>query len=211
MYTDIIREALEKLSENLIYVYGFHKQHDNVDVLKQDCVINLYETLHKFDASKGHRAFSYFNVVAKHWLIIHSRKKNKRQYRMVSIDDPDNEWIEFYNPGPQNISLNGWRITSGIDFSFPDIIIEPDTYIIVAANPLKFSMVHPDVSNALGPWIGKLSNNGETIRLRGNNNVEVDQVDYADEGFWAVRMPGDDDLGHEGWTWDAKHLSLIHI
>lgn len=91
LYTDIIREALEKLSENLIYVYGFHKQHDNVDVLKQDCVINLYETLHKFDASKGHRAFSYFNVVAKHWLIIHSRKKNKRKFRMVSIDDPDNE------------------------------------------------------------------------------------------------------------------------
>jgi hypothetical protein len=91
LYTDIIREALEKLSENLIYVYGFHKQHDNVDVLKQDCVINLYETLHKFDAEKGHRAFSYFNVVAKHWLIIHSRKKNKYKYRHVSIDDPDNE------------------------------------------------------------------------------------------------------------------------
>ena len=91
LYTNIIREALEKLSENLIYVYGFHKQHDNVDTLKQDCVINLYETLHKFDPDKGHRAFSYFNVVAKHWLIIHSRKKNKRQYRMVSIDDPDND------------------------------------------------------------------------------------------------------------------------
>lgn len=91
LYTDIIREALEKLSENLIYVYGFHKQHDNVDVLKQDCVINLYETLHKFDAEKGHRAFSYFNVVAKHWLIIHSRKKNKYKYRHISIDDPDNE------------------------------------------------------------------------------------------------------------------------
>ena len=91
LYTNIIREALEKLSENLIYVYGFHKQHDNVDVLKQDCVINLYETLHKFNPDKGHRAFSYFNVVAKHWLIIHSRKKNKRKFRMVSIDDPDND------------------------------------------------------------------------------------------------------------------------
>lgn len=91
LYTNTIRMALEKLSENLIYVYGFHKQHDNVDMLKQDCVINLYETLHKFDPSKGHRAFSYFNVVAKHWLIIHSRKKNKRKFRMVSIDDPANE------------------------------------------------------------------------------------------------------------------------
>tara|TARA_B100001250_G_scaffold404755_1_gene421200 strand:- start:294 stop:1031 length:738 start_codon:yes stop_codon:yes gene_type:complete len=91
IYTNVIREALEKLSENLIYVYGFHKQHDDVEMLKQDCVINLYETLHKFDPSKGHRAFSYFNVVAKHWLIIHSRKKNKYKFRMVSIDDPSNE------------------------------------------------------------------------------------------------------------------------
>ena len=91
LYTNVIREALEKLSENLIYVYGFHKQHDNVDVLKQDCVLNIYETLHKFNPDKGHRAFSYFNVVAKHWLIIHSRKKNKRKFRMVSIDDPDND------------------------------------------------------------------------------------------------------------------------
>ena len=133
---------------------------------------------------------------------------NEINYSVKNADgfeDPDNEWIEFYNPGPQNISLNGWSITSGIDFSFPNIIIEPETYIIVAANPLKFSLVYPDVPNALGPWIGKLSNNGETIRLRGNNNVEVDQVDYADEGFWAVRKPGDEDLGHEGWTWDAKH------
>jgi DNA-directed RNA polymerase specialized sigma24 family protein len=91
LYTNTIRMALEKLSENLIYVYGFHKQHDNIEALKQDCVINLYETLHKFDPDKGHRAFSYFNVVAKHWLIIHSRKKNKYKFRHVSIDDPANE------------------------------------------------------------------------------------------------------------------------
>lgn len=91
IYTNVIRQALEKLSENLIYVYGFHKQHDNVEALKQDCVINLYETLHKFDPEKGHRAFSYFNVVAKHWLIIHSRKKNKHKFRHVSIDDPTND------------------------------------------------------------------------------------------------------------------------
>lgn len=113
LYTNIIREALEKLSENLIYVYGFHKQHDNVDVLKQDCVINLYETLHKFDPAKGHRAFSYFNVVAKHWLIIHSRKKNKRQYRMVSIDDPDN-----------NLNVDALFHQNGQFEASPDSLIE---------------------------------------------------------------------------------------
>ena len=43
--------------------------------------------------------------------------------------------------------------------------------------------MYPDGPNALGPWRGKLSNTGETIRLRDLRKV-IDQVDYADEGFW---------------------------
>lgn len=90
LYTNVIRHALEALTDNLIFVYNFHKQWDDTSALKEDCVINLYETLHKFDATKGSRAFSYFNVVAKHWLIIQTRKRNKIKYRSVSIDDEDN-------------------------------------------------------------------------------------------------------------------------
>ena len=45
IYEKDIEPALNKLSENLIFVYGFHKQHPDVGVLKQDCVINLYENL----------------------------------------------------------------------------------------------------------------------------------------------------------------------
>ena len=83
LYRKEIKPALEKLAENLIFVYGFHKQHDDVEHLKHSCVINLYENLHKFDGSRGSNAFSYFNVVAKNWLIIQSRRKNKRQKRLV--------------------------------------------------------------------------------------------------------------------------------
>ena len=90
LYNDDIRPALEKLAENLIFVYGFHTQHSDVDGLKHNCVINLYENLHKFDDSRGSNAFSYFNVVAKNWLIIYSRKKKKIQNRMVYIDDSEN-------------------------------------------------------------------------------------------------------------------------
>jgi len=90
LYAEKIKPALEKLSENLIFVYGFHTQHDNVDLLKHNCVINLYENLHKFDGSRGSNAFSYFNVVAKNWLIIYSRKKKKIENRMVYIDDEAN-------------------------------------------------------------------------------------------------------------------------
>lgn len=87
VYTDDIRPALEKLSENLIFVYGFHKQHPDIDALKHNCVINLYENLHKFDHDRNKNAFSYFNVVAKNWLIIQSRKRKKRTDRLMYIED----------------------------------------------------------------------------------------------------------------------------
>ena len=44
------------------------------DEFKNDCVTFLYETLKKFDASRGSKAFSYFNVVAKNWIIVKSRQ-----------------------------------------------------------------------------------------------------------------------------------------
>ena len=49
----------------------------------------LFETLKKFDASRGTKAFSYFNVVAKNWLIVKNRQRAKSAKRMCSIDDKD--------------------------------------------------------------------------------------------------------------------------
>ena len=96
IYEKEIEPALNKLSENLIFVYGFHKQHPDVDVLKQDCVINLYENLHKFNHELGKNAFSYFNVVAKNWLIIQSRRRKKRVDRLVYIDDDSLSIVDKY-------------------------------------------------------------------------------------------------------------------
>jgi DNA-directed RNA polymerase specialized sigma24 family protein len=94
IYETEIKDAFEKLSENLVYFYSFHKQWDDVEALKNDCVINLYETMHKFDPTRGSAAFSYFNVVAKNWLIIQTRKRNKRKDRHVSIDHPEGAIID---------------------------------------------------------------------------------------------------------------------
>ena len=121
------------------------------------------------------------------------------------VEDQGQEWIEIYNTTDQSVSLDGWKITAGVDFEFPNVSVEGKSFIIVAADPDKFALANPDASNALGPWNGKLSNSGETIRLKNDLGEEVDQVDYANEGFWALRKPGPEDLGHEGWIWDAKH------
>lgn len=89
IYLHQIQPALDSLVENLILVYGFKSPHDTFDELKSDCVSFLYESLHKWSPSKGTKAFSYFNVVAKHWLIIRSRKQQKQKNRNISIDDTD--------------------------------------------------------------------------------------------------------------------------
>ena len=88
IYKVRIQPAFDKLAENLILIYGFAK-YETFDILKNDCVSFCYETLNKFDNSKGKKAFSYFNVVAKNWLILNSRRKRRTVDGHLSISDQD--------------------------------------------------------------------------------------------------------------------------
>ena len=60
---EITSTDFEKLVENLILIYRFARGGETFHVLKNDCVTFLYETLYKFDNSKGTKAFSYFSVI----------------------------------------------------------------------------------------------------------------------------------------------------
>jgi hypothetical protein len=86
IYVSSILPAFNKLVENLIFIHG-NAAVIMSDDFKNDCITFLYETLKKFDASRGTKAFSYFNVVAKNWIIVKSRQKQKQVNRHVSIED----------------------------------------------------------------------------------------------------------------------------
>lgn len=89
LYVKEIMPAFEKLTENLINIHKFTSLYDTYDDLKNDCVNFLFETIGKFDSTRGTNAFSYFNVVAKNWLIIRTKQKSLRIKRSVSLDDPE--------------------------------------------------------------------------------------------------------------------------
>lgn len=89
LYVKEIMPAFQKLVENLINIHKFTSLYDTYDDLKNDCVNFLFETIGKFDGNRGTNAFSYFNVVAKNWLIIRTKQKSQRIKRSVSLDDPD--------------------------------------------------------------------------------------------------------------------------
>ena len=101
IYTIEILPAFTKLVENLIFIHGANFV-GPVDEFKNDCISFLYETLKKFDASRGTKAFSYFNVVAKNWIVVKTRQKTKHNRKHVNIDDktvvPEIETLDVVEP-----------------------------------------------------------------------------------------------------------------
>lgn len=89
LYKDVIFPAFDKLVENLINIHSFSGLHDNHSDIKHDCVTFLFETIHKFDDTRGTKAFSYFNVVAKNWLTVKTKQKSLTTKKMVSMDCSD--------------------------------------------------------------------------------------------------------------------------
>lgn len=121
LYVHEIMPAFEKLVENLINIHKFAGLYDSYDDLKNDCVNFLFETICKFDASRGTNAFSYFNVVAKNWLIIKTKQKTQKTKKSISLDDPsilsnhERSIVEEHcTLPPQDIFLEGLRSTEAI-------------------------------------------------------------------------------------------------
>ena len=111
----------------------------------------------------------------------------------------------MFNAGSRPVSLQGWRFTAGIGFTFPDVIISPAAYLVVAADLPTFQTKNPSVANVVGGWRGTLSHGGEKIELENANGGREDSVEYANEGDWAVRTRGPLDHNHQGWIWLAEH------
>lgn len=121
---------------------------------------------------------------------------------------PQDEWIELRNLGVTPVDLTNWRISDGVEFVLPSVILGPGEYLVIAADVAAFRTQYPSVQNVVGGWLGQLSNTGEEIEVRDANNSVVTEVRYADEGDWAVRRRGTADLGQRGWSWYAEHDGL---
>lgn len=89
LYEEHIMPAFNELVHSLVSVYKFKATIEDISHLKNDCSTFLFETLHKWNPDNGTKAFSYFNVVAKNWLTINSRRLAKNANRSVSLNAPE--------------------------------------------------------------------------------------------------------------------------
>lgn len=106
IYEEKIAVAFEQLAENLIRSHNFLSLHDSFEDLKLDCIENLHSVLPKFDRTRKTMAFSFFNQVAKNFLIIRAKKRTKAMDRMVPLDVIDIEnYTQVPSPDDQIIEL----------------------------------------------------------------------------------------------------------
>ena len=80
IYNEHIRQAFEKLVENIIHTFKFYYFDVSSEEVKHEVVSFLVMNMHKFKEGKG-RAFSYFSIVAKNYLILN----NNKNYKMGKI------------------------------------------------------------------------------------------------------------------------------
>jgi hypothetical protein len=100
--------------------------------------------------------------------------------------DSESEYIRIYNPADAPFDISGYILSQAFDFTFPQgSLIPAHGSAYIAANASKLT---PKVNDdQVWQWTdGKLSNNGESVRLSNAAGIVVDQVSYMSVAPWPV-------------------------
>lgn len=80
IYTKHIHPAFYKMAEIMIHRFKFYNFDVSHEDVKHEVVTFLHDKICKFDWNTGFKAFSYFSIVAKNYLIVENNK-NYYQYK----------------------------------------------------------------------------------------------------------------------------------
>ena len=85
IYNESIRVPFEKLEENIIHTFKFYYFDVQSEEFKHEVVYFLVMNMHKYKEGKG-KAFSYFSIVAKNYLILHNNNNYKNMKSQDQLD-----------------------------------------------------------------------------------------------------------------------------
>ncbi|MHC4642137.1 MAG: lamin tail domain-containing protein, partial [Planctomycetota bacterium] len=106
-----------------------------------------------------------------------------------NINDPNEEYIELKNIGTSTLNLNLVRFTEGIDFTFPDMDLDPGECVVVVKNQAAFQAQYGTSVNIAGQYTGSLANDGEGIKLVDAIGRTILDFEYKDG--WRSITDGD--------------------
>lgn len=105
IYGKEIHKAFDKLAENIINTFKFtYFDMPFVDI-KHEVVAFMVMNIHKYDHTKGSKAFSYFSVVAKNYLILHNNANYKKLKSHKKIEVLDSERNVDFSDKPDSKQL----------------------------------------------------------------------------------------------------------
>jgi hypothetical protein len=88
IYNERISAAFDKLAENILNTFKFsYFQCSHIEV-QQEVVSNLVSNIHKYKPDNG-KAFSYFSIIAKNFLILYNNGNYRKFKKHVSVDDEE--------------------------------------------------------------------------------------------------------------------------
>jgi hypothetical protein len=110
---------------------------------------------------------------------------NEIMYHPHPHQTSQEQWIELTNRGTGSVNLAGWKLSEGVDFTFPaNATLSPGQYLVIASDPAAFAQNHAGLT-ALGPFTGSLAGAGERVVLEDASGNPVDGLRYFDGGRWA--------------------------
>lgn len=114
----------------------------------------------------------------------------------ISYNPPESntdslEYIELYNADAGPIDMTGYSFAQGVDYTF-DNIMQPGEYFVIAVNPNAMQSV---LGVNAEPFMGALTNAGETLEIVDASGTTVDLVEFSDSGVWPSSANGTDGQG----------------
>ena len=87
------------------------------------------------------------------------------------------EYVELYNAGDLANDLSGWSLTDAVEYTFPDgTVVEPGAYLVVSQDPAAVQAKYG--VSSLGPFAGRLRNEGDRVVLQDRLAQTQDEVTY---------------------------------
>jgi len=133
LYRDFIESAFTKLSEILIHSGKFYYISDTIGETQLDTIEFLMEKLPKYNREKG-KAYSYFTIVARNYLIIRNKnsyKQRTQKKELSSIEHSDEIQINEQDEYIRKEKLNFFDpFIEYLDNNLDSIFTKKNDYII---------------------------------------------------------------------------------
>lgn len=100
------------------------------------------------------------------------------------------DFIELKNTGPSAINLAGVTISGGISYTFGNVNLQPNQYVVVASDEVAFRSRYGAAPNLAGQYSGNLNNSGEQILLQAGSPLFTTILDFTYSELWQPAADG---------------------